>query len=182
MTEDLKCLANILAERNHLDVKVSTIIGRPATQGHIGEFIASRIFGIELSQSATNKGFDGKFILGALAGRTVDVKLYGKQEGVLAVNEKTTPDFFLVMTGPKSRAISSKGQTRPCVIEQVYLFDGPSLVIELKCRNVKLSVSTSIASALWNAAEIYPRQANAMINLSKEQCTLLALFGSGAGA
>ena len=45
-----------------------TIVGRPALIGHVGEYIASRVFGIALEHSAANKGYDGRFTDGPLAG------------------------------------------------------------------------------------------------------------------
>jgi hypothetical protein len=37
---------------------LSGLVGRPAIVGHIGEFIAARIFGISLAASATQKSID----------------------------------------------------------------------------------------------------------------------------
>jgi len=75
---ELHTLAQLLTKRNRLDQAIAAVIGRPAIQGHIGEFIASRVFGIRLMPSASNKAFDGQFVGGPLDGRSVDIKLYGK--------------------------------------------------------------------------------------------------------
>lgn len=83
-------LAALIADRNRIDESICRLIGRPAITGHIGEFIASRVFDIQLEVSAAHKAWDGRFRSGPLAGRTVDIKFYGKQEGILDSAEKTT--------------------------------------------------------------------------------------------
>lgn len=178
--EDLITLATLLKERNKTDILISEVIQRPATQGHIGEFIASKIFGITLMDSANNKGIDGRFSNGPLAGRSVDVKFYGKQEGLLDIKEENQPDYFLVLTGPLSPAISSKGLTRLCVIDHVYLFKGKELADEIHRRGIKFGVAASVAKTLWEAAEIYPEQRNRSLIITEYQRQMLALFGSNA--
>jgi hypothetical protein len=59
MSDDLVRLADLVRERNALELAISALISRPAAIGHIGEFIASRIFGITLEQSASARGIDG---------------------------------------------------------------------------------------------------------------------------
>jgi hypothetical protein len=54
-------LAGLLSARNLIDGQIAGIIQRPALPGHIGEFIASLVFGIELASSATQAGHDGRF-------------------------------------------------------------------------------------------------------------------------
>ena len=87
---------------------------------------AHKIFGVTLAKSGVQEGFDGWFAGGPLAGKTVNVKWYGKREGMLDINPDPDGvlDYYLVMTGPKT----SKGQTRPLVITEVSLFDAPALV------------------------------------------------------
>jgi hypothetical protein len=46
--DNLKELANLIEKRNEIDRKIADIIQRPAIPGHIGEFIASRVFDIQL--------------------------------------------------------------------------------------------------------------------------------------
>ena len=70
--DDLKALSTLIRQRNILESEISKIIGRPAHSGHIGEFVASRIFKVELVESASNVGFDGRFSCGELAGKTVN--------------------------------------------------------------------------------------------------------------
>jgi hypothetical protein len=170
--EGIEALAKLLKERNRLDEQISKLIGRPATQGHIGEFIASNVFDIKLEGKANNKGFDGHF----KSEKTVDVKFYGKQEGTLAIKENTLPDYFLVLTGPRSPAISSRGHSRPCVIDRVYLFESKTLVEQVRTRNVKISSATSVTNEQWEAAETYPIERNKELNITKVQQALLSMF------
>jgi hypothetical protein len=44
-----------------------------ATVGDIGEWIAAKVFDIELAATANNTAFDGHFTTGSLAGQTVNV-------------------------------------------------------------------------------------------------------------
>jgi hypothetical protein len=179
--DDLAQLAAFLRERNSIDLKISELIKRPATQGHIGEYIASRIFGIDLMELANNKVIDGRFTHGPLAGRSVDVKFYGKQEGLLDVQPDLQPDYFLVLTGPRSPAVSSRGLSRLCVIDHVYLFDGKELVEALRRRGVKLGVAASVRLEQWEAAELYPVQKNRTLIITADQRKMIELFGSVSG-
>lgn len=82
------------------------------------------------------------------------------------------------MTGPLSGPVSSRGTTRPWVIDAVYLFDARELVADLQARGVKMGVATSVRQELWRAAEIYPIQRSRRLVLTEEQRTMLGLFGS----
>ena len=177
--EPLERLATLIAQRNAVDREVAAILGRPALQGHFGEFVASRVFGIALHDSAVQKESDGVFIDGPLAGRSVEIKFYAKREGVLDMKTAEQPDYYLVLTGPRSAAENSRGTTRPWVIESVYLFDGPKLA-----RSVtgKIGVATSVRAHLWEEAEIYPRENPALLRLTQAQRDLLALFRAEAAA
>jgi hypothetical protein len=53
----------LLRDRNTIDAKIATIIGRPMTAGHLGEWIAARIFGMALEPSATATAIDGRIHL-----------------------------------------------------------------------------------------------------------------------
>jgi hypothetical protein len=170
-------LAQLVQARNQIDDEIAAVIGRPAQPGHLGEFIASRVFGIGLERSAVQAGFDGRFAGGPFAGNTVDIKWYGKREGLLDINEAHVPDFYLVLAGPKSDETSSRGGTRPWLIEEVFLFDAPELVKEQKARGVKLGVASSVPNRYWEAARIYPPSHGAPFRISEEQVKLLALFG-----
>ena len=154
------------------------MVGRPALIGHVGEWIAREIFGISLEDSAVQKGFGGWFADGPLGGKTVNVKWYGKGEGLLDINPDSVPDFYLAMTGPKSFAASSRGGTRPSTTTEVFLFDGLALVERLTGNGVKLGSATSVRQNQWEAARIYPEvDAGAPLALSDEQREKLKLFG-----
>jgi len=175
---DLEKLADLLSEMNSIGEKISEITQRPATMGHTGEFIASRIFDIELEESATAKGFDGVFRSSSLAGRTVNIKWYGKLEYMLDITPESLPDYYLVMTGPKGQAVSSRGGIRPWLINHVFLFNAAELVIELNARGVKIGVATSVRKHEWQAVEIYPNKRNNVYRLSDEQMAMILAFGS----
>ncbi len=171
-------IAELLKRRNAIDAEISTIIGRPATSGHLGEFIAAKIFAITLMPSATATGLDGHFAIGSLVGCSVNIKFSGKQEGILNIPTKGLPDFLLVLTGPEAAPTSSRGRIRPFVIDAVYLFDAHSLVEKLERRSVKVGIATSVRKEFWDGAEIYPMERNKALELSDEQRRLLALFSS----
>lgn len=175
-TEILELLAKAIRRKNATDAEVARIINRPAERGHAGEYIAAKIFGIHLEPSATCRGIDGCFARGDLAGKTVNIKWYGKQEGILDIILEALPDFYLVMTGPKAPPMSSKGKVRPWLINRVFLFDADKLIERLKARNIKIGIATSMRNELWELAEIYPMQRNSELILSDKEKRLLALF------
>ena len=169
-------LAGLLSARNLIDGQIAGLIQRPALAGHIGEFIASLVFGIELASSATQAGHDGRFSAGPLAGNTVDVKYYAKREGLLDINERNLPRYYLVLTGPKSAAMTSKAGTRPFMVEEVFLFDAQSLVAAQRARGVGIGVASSVPTRMWEAARTYPAASQSPLRLSQEQIDLLDLF------
>jgi hypothetical protein len=65
------------------------------------------------------------------------------------------PLNFLVLAGPTTAALSSRGMTRPAVIAAVYLFDAARLA-EQRARGVKGGVFSSVLNAQWQAADTYP--------------------------
>ena len=174
---DIELLADLIRVRNANEVAITRIIGRPAQIGHLGEYIASKVFGIKLEESAVHAGSDGVFINGPLVGKSVNIKMYGKREGFLDIREEYVPDYYLVLTGPKATQLSSKGATRPRIIEEVFLFDATALVRLLKERGVKLGVATSVVSAEWETARIYPPSEDAPLKIDESQERLLKLFG-----
>lgn len=177
MTE-LQELAKLIQKRNLLECEITTLIGRPAALGHIGEFIASKIFHIALQESASHKSIDGYFIEGDLKGKSVDIKWYARLEGILDISKDLLPDYYLVMTGPKSAPLSSRGQSRPWAIDYVFLFDASALVEELKRARVKIGVATSIRQQFWAKAEIHPNPLNKILQLSTEQHEAINLFST----
>ena len=76
--EDLVRLAELIKARNAVTNVIAAQTERPAQIGHVGEYIASNIFGIALEEAATHKGSDGHFTEDPLAGRTVNIKWYTK--------------------------------------------------------------------------------------------------------
>ena len=159
---NLEQLASLLARHNAIDEDIEALIGRPALRGHVGEWIAQEIFEVTLAESAVQKDFDGRFANGPLTGKTVNVKWYGKREGLLDINNPDgVPDYYLVMTGPRAEAMTSRWQTRPWVITEVFLFDASALVDRLRKRGVKLGVPTSVWQPEWEAARVYPEAAHA---------------------
>ena len=170
-------LAALIRERNAIDHRIAKIIGRPPVSGHLGDWVAAAIFGIELEASATAKAVDGSFKVGPLAGQTVNIKSYGKQEGLLDIAEASVVDYYLVLTGPTAAAASSRNTTRPWCVNAVYLFNARDLVAEQRDRGVKLGIASSVTKAQWQRAEIYPA-ANQSLPLTSAQVDLLALFHS----
>lgn len=175
--KDLEHLAQLIRDKTAIESRISEIVGRPALIGHVGEYIASRLFSIDLHQSATTKGSDGLFRNAPLTGKTVNVKWYGRLEFVLDINPLGVPDYFLVLCGPRG-SVASRGGVRPWLIDAVYLFDAPPLVESLRAIGVKIGVATSVRSATWDAAEIYPAANNLSLVLNETQRRALSLFGT----
>ena len=175
--EELRVLAALLMKRNDIDAQIAQLIERPMTSGHLGEYIAAKIFDIALETSAAAPAIDGRFRSGPPVGKTVNVKWYLKQEGVLDVSLSDALDYYLVLTGPRSAAASSKGGIRPWRIDAVYLFDSKDLVADLTSRGVKVGVATGVRNSQWEAAEIYPASATSALPVSARQSAQLALFG-----
>lgn len=174
----LQALAEIIKTRNRIDDSISEIIGRPALPGHFGEFVAAEIFDITLHESATHRGSDGYFADGKLEGKSVNIKFYPKNEGLLDITLKSPPDFYLVLAGPRVAAEPSRGTTRPWKITSAFLFNHAELVSDLKSRGVKLGTATSVRRQYWDEAEIYPAPTNPNISLSPLQKRMLQLFNS----
>lgn len=178
MTE-VERIAALIRERTAIDDEIARIISRPAQIGHVGEWLAQAVFGVELEHSATQAGYDGRFASGPLTGKTVNVKWYGKREGILDINPKHGADYYLVFAGPKTAAMSSRGGTRPWVIAEVFLFDLAPLIGRLQDRGVKIGIATSVRQHEWEAARIYPEPApEAVLRPTEEQKQLLSLFGT----
>jgi hypothetical protein len=169
-------IAQLLVERNQLDEKISAVIRRPMTSGHLGEWIAAQVFDIALESGANAAAIDGRFASGPLEGRTVNVKWYLRREGVVDMTTSEVLDDYLVFTGPFGSAGSSKGQTRPWCITNVYLFDAHKLRSDLHDRGRQIGVASSVRGGLWTAAEIYPNPANPRLPLTDEQREALSLF------
>lgn len=125
---ELARIAELLQKRNALDAEIAGIIGRPMTAGHLGEWIASQIFDIELEASAVSRAIDGRFHSGPLQGRSVNVKWYLKREGLLDTTSDDSLDYYLVLAGPPAPPTSSRGTIRPWCVQSVHLSTHASCV------------------------------------------------------
>jgi hypothetical protein len=168
--EELERLAELVRAKNEADLAIAQLIGRPCERGNLGEFVASKIFAIRLMPSGSHPGHDGVFQEGPLAGKTVNVKTYGRHESVLDISVHPC-DYSLVMTGPP-------GQSRmlPWVIDSVFLLTNEQLLGRLRARGVKIGTATSVRKADWEAARIFPPHRTSPIQLSDRQLAWLALF------
>ena len=180
---NLKLLASRLTRRNAIDEKIVVLIGRPAIRGHIGEWIAQEIFRVTLEKDANQKIIDGQFADGPLDKKTVNVKWYGKREGILDISPDPDGvlDYYLVMTGPKPEpkpvAMTSRGQTRPLVITEVFLFDARKLVDQFREQKRRRGVASFVRKHEWEEARVYPEAApDARLTLTDAQREALKLF------
>ena len=167
-------LADLIKRRNSLEREITALIGRPAQIGHIGEYIASRIFRIVLEESASHKSIDGHFSDEPLKGCTVNIKWYAMREGLLDITPGAPPDYYLVLAGPQSASMTSRGRVRPWTIEAVFLFDGK----ELEAQGVGIGIASSVRQQFWEQAEIYPHRKSAKLMLSEVQREQLRLFNA----
>ena len=174
MISDLATLADALRRRNRIAAEIASVIGRPMTSGHAGEWIAAQIFDLKLEPGATAKAIDGRFRSGPLAGASLNVKWYLKQEGLLDLTPDVLPDYYLVLAGP--RPSPATVSIRPWCIESVHLFAAHALVERLRAAGTRLGVATSIRQAEWQAAQIYPHANNGLLPVSADQYQALTLF------
>ena len=174
MDDLLAELAVLLRKRDDFDARIAQLTGRSARSSDVGEFIASRVFDIELADTATQAGYDGRFRSGSLAGRTVNIKLYGNALDGLDIALHPS-DFYLVLSGSRP-ATGSVGHHR-WHIAQVFLFQADRLRIKLDERGVKIGTATSLRKSDLAAAEIYPTSFNdSPLHLTAQQQQQLALF------
>ena len=61
MTGELEHLAELIRAKNEADLSIARLLRRPALSGNIGEFVAARVFGIDLMPSGSHAGYDGVF-------------------------------------------------------------------------------------------------------------------------
>ena len=174
--ENLEELAKLLSKRNSIDEEIGAIIGRPALTGHIGEYIASQVFNIELSDSASEKSIDGHFKSGNLVGKSVNIKYYTVKGSILDITPNSLPDYYLVIEGKSDTPTSSKDKVYPVNIGSVYLFESVSLIESLRERGVKIGTATSVVRHLWDSAEVYPQQTYKDFTVSDKQIEKLILF------
>lgn len=175
-------LAEFVRRKNVADQPIARLIGRPALPGHFGEFVAARIFDIELNKGAAKPGFDGRFRSGELTGKSVNIKFYTKHDRLLDMTEegKAGPDYYLVMTGPDEKPGPSRGKPRPWVIVSVFLFEAAPLVDELKTRSPKkkIGVATYVPVDLWARAMIYSNCVSPLLPVTEARRDQLSLFSA----
>lgn len=171
---DLEMLAEATRRLNAVGAEITRITDRPANRGTTGEFIAARIFDIALHGSGTHKGSDGRFTTGQLAGKLVNIKWYANDTGLLDTNLTPEDDlYYVVMTGDRTPATSSRGKAAPWVISYAFVFwDGP-LCDALKG---KRGTAVSVPRYLWDAAEVFPDSRSKLLVLTEQQKSLLRLF------
>lgn len=174
---DLSELAKLLRIRNSIDGAIARIIGRPAHSGHISEFVASSVFKIDLVDSASNRSIDGYFTEGLLAGKSVNVKWQATNQHLLDATRTEDVDYYLVLSGPRAPAGSSRGKHCPYEIRSVYVFDARELGRQIRLAGVKLGLATGVRRELWEAAEIYPDSRSPLLVLSQAQREMIELFG-----
>ena len=179
MSEELARLAQLLAARDALDAQIAELVGRSARPGDVGEFIAARIFDLELAASATQAGYDGEFRSGPLAGRTVNVKTYGDVLGGLDIGAHPC-DYTLVLTGPPRGGPAGVHHHHRWRITGVYLFEMTQLLATLTARGVKIGIATSLRKADVQAAQIFPQRDRSPLQLAPDQIRLLRLFAGTA--
>jgi hypothetical protein len=129
-----------------------------------------------MEASAVTAATDGRFRAGPLRGRSINVKWYLKREGMVDIVESSALGYYLVLAGPASAAMSSRGARRPWYIEAVYLFDAKQLLDEQQARGAKTGIASSVRAEQWAAAEIYPRATKPALLVSPVQAELLKLF------
>jgi hypothetical protein len=177
---NLSKLAHLIDRRNNIDNEIAALIGRPPHSGHIGEYVAAAIFGIDLHASAATKADDGRFTDGPLQGRSVNIKYGSRRDGMLnlvgSLNPADHPDVYLVLTGPTVGPISSRGLTAPWVIHAVYLFASKDLLQVLSARGRHPGIATSLRREVWEAAMLYPEPRNSLLQLTERQRADLSLF------
>ena len=130
--DSLDELAKLVREKNKADLPIAQLIGRPCLPGNIGAYMAALVFGIQLRDSGAHPGYDGLFQEGDLAGKTVNIKTYSRQEYVLDISPHPC-DYDLVIAGPPGQA-----RVRPWFIDAVYLLPALSAPYRLTDRQCHL--------------------------------------------
>ena len=173
---ELAELASLVRERNAIEVRIGQLVDRPVHTGGMGEWIAARIFDIELEPVANAAGYDGWFTSEPLRGKSVNVKTYTRDERILDMKSSAPCDYYLVLAGPRAAATSARGTLRPFCIAAVYLLDSRALRAALDERGVKINEATSVRAVHWDEAEIYPRSNNPVLAVSELQRRQLEMF------
>ena len=174
---NLKQLSSLLVRRNAIDEKITALIGRPAIRGHVGEWIAQEIFKVKAGKIRESEGLR-RPVYRRSAGRTDgECEVVRQARGAARHQSSQRPGQYLVLTGPKAEATTSKGQTRPLVITEVFLFDASALVEQFKVQKRRLGVAASVRQHEWKTARVYPKAApGARLTLTDAQREALKLF------
>ena len=104
------------------------------------------------------------------------MKFYPKREGVLDIDRKHPPDYYLVLAGPESSATSSEGSPRPWCIKEVFPFEAAPLVARVLARGVRVGTATSVRNQEWDRARIYSASSVDPPELAKHQIDALRFF------
>ena len=76
--DDLRRLDGLIRTRDANAVEITQVIGRPVQLAHNRRMHCELDIRYALEQSAVHPGSDGRFRSGALAGRSINIKMYGK--------------------------------------------------------------------------------------------------------
>jgi hypothetical protein len=175
--ELISLVASLVRERNAIDAKLAQIMHRPMASGHLGEWLASQIFDIELEKSAVTRGWDGRFRSGPLHDRTVNIKWYSN---VRALSTRSSPQrwtatWYWPARHPRRslhEAAPAPGTSTPCTCS-AHLNSTPS-----SSPAVSSSASPpACAHKQWTNAEIYP-STNPLLPMTPRQVELLGQFRS----
>jgi len=168
--DELERLARLVRIKNDADAAIGEHIGRPSVPGNIGEYAAAEVFAIQLMTSRSHPGHDGVLTAGPVAGKTVNIKTYGRHESVLDISRHPC-DYCLVLAGPAGRA-----RVLPWVIDPVFLFEREHLAATPMARGVKICAATSVRQADRETARVFPPQQAPPLQLAESQLASRALF------
>jgi hypothetical protein len=175
--ESVTAVARLVRERDVIDGEITRIINRPAVAGHLGEWLASELFDIDLEPPGSAEAFDGRFASGPLATGTVNIEWISRRDEQLDPDSSRAIDFHLVFTGTRALALTTKGLVRPVRINACYLFDARELEARQAARGATSCAAAGLRAEEWNAAEIFPDRNNPLLTIGPEAHGLLALFG-----
>jgi hypothetical protein len=73
-----------------------------------------------------------------------------------ALRLKNIADLYLVMSGPRAAAASSRGASRPWVTDNVPCSPKEGVVRGLRERGRGIGIASGAPARVWDAAEIHP--------------------------
>jgi hypothetical protein len=131
-------MAALLRARNEADAVIAGLLRRPAEQGHLGEWLAVRLLELEPAPSARSARVRSP------AGRSTS-KSYGALQGILDLHEDdAATDEYLVLSGTREAAGSSRGALGPLAVAHVHLIEGRPLIADLRSRGIKIGIASSV--------------------------------------